>query len=620
MPDRVKLALTAIALALATACSHPPARKVIVIGVDGMDPAFVSSHWNSLPHLSDLRRRGAFSPLSTTNPPQSPVAWTTFITGLDPAQHGVFDFVQRNPSTLEPYSSFGHIAESRFQLPLGPYLLPLWPARAERLYSGAPFWQFLANSGISATIYRVPNNYPPVHAGLALAGMGTPDLRGTLGTFTYFTSDPEQLTHSVSGGEFVHVDPFHGEVTLTLEGPPNPLRADRKPATAEIQADIDPEDDAARFISGNQMAVLKPGEWSSWFTAEFPLMPGFASTRGMVRIYVLELHPYFRVYVSPLNADPTDSALPISYPAKFARGIASRIGPFYTTGIPEDTAALRQGVFNLPQFLSQTNLVAEDEHRLFTAALGQYHDGLLFFYFSTVDQNSHVLFGVRDDQLLQTYQSIDKAIGEAVHAHPGADFIVLSDHGFTTFNRAVHLNRWLADHDWLVTHTATASGIDWSHTQAYSLGLNGLYLNLAGREAHGIVHPGPEARHLLDQIRAALLAWRDPANGNPIVDTVTSPDPDYSQANRAPDLIVGYAPGYRASWQTALGDAPNREIEDNTDPWLADHCVDPAHVPGVLFSTLPLHATNPALKDLPVSILRLYHLTPPHAMQGKNLF
>jgi predicted AlkP superfamily phosphohydrolase/phosphomutase len=620
MPERTRFTLTFLALALSTACSHPPARKVIVIGVDGMDPGFVQSHWNSLPNLSELRRRGAFSPLTTTDPPQSPVAWTTFITGLDPSAHGVFDFVHRNPATLESESSFGRVAQPSLQLPLGPYLLPLWPARAERLYSGTPFWQLLASHDVPATIYRVPNNYPPVQAGQALAGMGTPDLRGTPGTFTYFTSDPEQLTHSVPGGEIVHVDPFHGEVTLTLQGPPNPLRADHKPATAEIQVDIDPEEDGARFTSGRDMAVLQPGEWSSWLSAEFPFMPGIASARGIFRIFVVELHPYFRVYVSPLNADPTDPALPLSYPSNFVRNIASRIGRFYTTGIPEDTAALRQGIFNLPQFLSQSNLAAKDEHRLFTDALAHYHDGLLFFYFSTLDQNSHVLFGIRDDQLLQTYQSIDNAIGEAVHAHPGADFIVLSDHGFTTFNRAVHLNRWLADHDWLVTHTATAAGIDWSRTQAYAFGLNGLYLNLAGREAHGIVHPGPEARHLLDEIRAALLAWRDPADGNPIVESVTEPNPAPSLANRAPDLIIGYAPGYRASWRTALGDAPNREIKDNTDPWVADHCVNPARVPGVLFTTLPLHAASPALKDLPVSILHLYRLTPPPEMTGKNLF
>jgi len=61
-----------------------------------MDPAFVERHWADLPNLARLRQRGSYSHLETTDPPQSPVAWSTFITGLDPGEHGIFDFVHRD--------------------------------------------------------------------------------------------------------------------------------------------------------------------------------------------------------------------------------------------------------------------------------------------------------------------------------------------------------------------------------------------------------------------------------------------------------------------------------------------------------------------------------------------
>src|SRR5436190_21930002 len=70
--------------------------SLIVLGVDAMDPNFVERHWNSLPNLARLRDQGYFGRLGTTTPPQSPVAWSTFITGLEPGEHGIFDFVHRD--------------------------------------------------------------------------------------------------------------------------------------------------------------------------------------------------------------------------------------------------------------------------------------------------------------------------------------------------------------------------------------------------------------------------------------------------------------------------------------------------------------------------------------------
>jgi hypothetical protein len=553
---------------------------VIAIGVDGMDPVFVEHHWSDLPNLAKLRKSGAYSHLATTNPPQSPVAWSTFITGLDPAEHGIFDFVHRDPVTREPYLSTDKTIGPRFTLALGPWELPLSSSHVESLRKGRAFWEYLTDQGIPVSITRIPANYPPSSAGHELAGMGTPDLRGTQGTFTYFTDDPVETSHEVSGGLIRRIDIQANHAELTLEGPPNALRRDHAYATQNIIADIDPDRPYVRLGIGATRAILKEGEWSDWIPVEFPLLPHAVSTHGIIRIFAKQLHPRFELYVSPVNIDPHDPALPISTPASYSRDFDT----YSTLGIPEDTSALRQGVLNLPQFLSQTQLVFREERHLLDEALSRFTSGFLFFYFSSVDQNSHILWGKHDDELLKVYRAVDDAIGEVARREPDAALIVMSDHGFASFDHAVNLNTWLI-----------SRGLQ---QKAYALGLNGLYLN--DKSAAG-------------EIRRQLLEL-------PAIASVTASNASPDNRAIAPDLIVGYKAGYRASWETALGEAPPGIINDNDDAWIADHCIDPAAVPAVLFATRPIRQTAPSLKDLPVSLLSLYGVVQPSQMKGHNIF
>ncbi|MDE3198891.1 MAG: alkaline phosphatase family protein, partial [Acidobacteriota bacterium] len=313
-----------------------------------MDPGFVERHWNDLPHLKRLRDSGTFSRLRTTTPPQSPVAWSTFITGLDPDDHGIFDFVHRDPQTHEIFLSTGRTIEPSFRIPLGPYEIPLRGGRVESLRRGTPFWKTLSGRGVPVTVIRMPTNYPPLRDGREISGMGTPDLRGTQSTFTFYTDAPGQSNHAVSGGMIQHVSVVNHHADLALEGPPNTLRRDRAYATVRLAVDIDPERPVARLQVGDRMAVIQQGEWSDWLAADFPLIPHLASAHGMFRVFAKQLHPGFELYVSPINIDPTKPVLPVSYPESFA----ANLGRFYTVGIPEDTSAIRQGVFDLPQFLS----------------------------------------------------------------------------------------------------------------------------------------------------------------------------------------------------------------------------------------------------------------------------
>lgn len=571
-----------------------------------MDPGFVERHWSDLPNLDQLRRRGSFSRLRTTMPPQSPVAWSTFITGLSPEEHGIFDFVHRDAATMVPYSSMDKTEEPRFVLPMGPYRIPLSSSRVTSLRRGKTFWEILTEHHVPATVIHMPTNYPPVPAGNGLSGMGTPDLLGTQGTFTFFSSESDQISRAVSGGRIVKVAMAGGHAVLSIPGPENLLRKDRAASSAELVIDVDTREPVARLAIGDSVVILREGEWSGWIPVEFSLIPHLASAHGMVRVYAKQLHPALGLYVSPVNVDPVSPSLPVSVPASYSQDIAADIGRFYTLGIPEDTSVWRQGMFEMPEFLSQASLVMRDENKLLEYSLRRFEEGLLFFYFSSVDQNSHMLWGKHDAELLKVYQAVDSAIGRVMREQPSAELMVMSDHGFAPFERAVHLNTWLDAHGF--------------RSRAYAMGLNGLYLNLAGREAHGVVHPGEEQRRLLNELWEKLLAFRDPFNGRAVIEKVVETHVSGVNAQVAPDLIVGYAPGYRASWQTGLGDAGRTEIEDNADPWIADHCINPDDVPGVLFTSRPVMVGLPGLEDLTVSILAEFGVPREPEMHGRRIY
>jgi predicted AlkP superfamily phosphohydrolase/phosphomutase len=626
------VALLAVSLFLATGCQHVPVttHRLIVLGVDGMDPGFIERHWDVLPNMAALRRSGDFRRLGTTIPPQSPVAWSTFITGMDPGGHGVFDFVHRDPATMQPFSSMAETDEPVHTLSIGPYRLPLSAGHVRLLHQGTAFWQLLEEHGVPSIVIRIPNNFPPLPSKAeALAGMGVPDLQGTFGTFAFYTDDPLELSHDVAGGQIVKVQPQDGHVVLRIAGPPNTLRKDRAQTSVSMTVDVDPREPAARFRLGDSLFIVNEHEWSPWIHAEFPLIPGLKSMRGMFRVYARQYHPDLQLYVSPVNLDPAAPALPISTPDSYSRELADAIGPYYTQGIAEDTAVYRAGYFDLHDYLSQSALVADDEFSLLRQTMHEFKTGLLFFYFSTLDQNSHMLWGKHDDELLKTYQRVDRAIGWVMARAGSATLMVMSDHGFARFDRAFHVNSWLRSEGFLhlddpgvVDAGEGFAHVDWSRTQAYAMGLNGLYVNLRGREKNGIVADGTDRAEVLRRISERLLALRDPKDGATVIDAVYEPRKVFRghDLEFAPDLIIGYAAGYRGSWQTALGATPASILEDNRDLWIADHCIDPREVPATLLANRPIRLNDPNLADLTVTILKEFGVLPTSQMLGRPVF
>jgi predicted AlkP superfamily phosphohydrolase/phosphomutase len=295
----------------------------------------------------------------------------------------------------------------------------------------------------------------------------------------------------------------------------------------------------------------------------------------------------------------------------------------------QDTAAWRQGVFDRSEYIAQSRQVSTDHLKLLYNGLSRFHGGFLFFHFFGVDQDSHMLYGKYDDDLLNTYKMVDQAIGRVREKIGDATLIVMSDHGFARFDRAVHLNNWLMKEGFLTLDDPKNAGdeelfphVDWSKTQAYSVGLNGIYLNLQGREREGIVAPGAEADAILKRIADRLAAARDPENGKPMVGGVALPHSDFHGAmlETAPDLIVGYMPGYRSSWQTALGAVPAGMVQDNTEAWRADHCILARFVPGVLISNRKSRAADPHLYDLTVSLMHEFGIGPGPGMIGQSIY
>jgi predicted AlkP superfamily phosphohydrolase/phosphomutase len=629
--------------------------KVLVIGFDGMDPILVRQWMDQglLPNLAKLRQMGGYSELTTSVPPQSPVAWSNFITGMDPGGHGIFDFIHRDAKTYLPYLSTSKAETPQKFWNVGKYKIPRDVAEMRLLRRGRAFWEYLGEAGIPATIFCVPANFPPVPGPFrSLAGMGTPDLLGGYGSFTYFTDNPPPVDpeKEISGGKVIPVEVAQGVVEGALIGPKNtyvevPEGGSAPDVELPFRVYVDRDSDAAVIEINGERFVLKVGEWTDWIRVDFTMIPGVMTVGGNVRLLLRSVSPSFGLYVSPINIDPRDPAMTISTPDDYSAELAAaRGGAFHTQGIPEDTKALSAHVTTNAEFLQQAQTVLAERLDLYRYELSRFDDGLLFFYFSSSDQVTHMFWRTMDhahpayrpdedaaytDVIRDVYRQLDAALGEAMaKLDDKTTLLVMSDHGFSPYYQSFHLSTWLLDNGYVKLKDPTDRksefliNVNWYGTKAYTLGINGLYLNLVGREKFGIVGAA-DADRLLDEIATKLLAVRDPATGHQAISRVYKTSQAYHgpHAKEAPDLIIGYARGYRSSWETALGKFPDGSLlRPNDDAWSGDHCMTTEEVPGVLFSNKPIKLANPALLDLPLTILELFGLPRPKDMQGKNVF
>ncbi|MBQ34757.1 MAG: hypothetical protein CME04_00055 [Gemmatimonadaceae bacterium] len=635
------------------ACGQTSAPRLFVLGIDGLDPTILQRLMGAgrMPNFQSLAQRGGMTSLATTMPPQSPVAWSSFITGLPPEGHGIFDFVHRDADGLELFLSTS---------------CPGVDGDMELHRRGAPFWDLLVAAGVPATIFRVPANFPPSPAPAtnwtcgcslrAFAGMGTPDLLGSYGTFTLFTDGDYQIPEAVAGaGEFlppggrlavpggrvVSVPLWEGVTPIVLDGPD--LEGETRRVEGRLFVDL--EVDAVHLSLQEADLVLRPGEWSRWVELDFGRRPaGLGSVQAITRFYLRSTDPLW-LYTAPLNLHPREPLMPISVPAEAAAALAEE-DLYYTQGMPADTKALTSSVFTEAEFLAQVEVTLAEREGHLNAELARFDAGLLFFYVHSLDQVSHMLWRAADaghpgyrvdlqphaSAIDEHYERMDQLLGKALEGLqrgglPDVAIMVISDHGFAPYTRSVNLNRWLVDQGLLVladsvetpTNLLEPSVVDWSRTRAYALGLNAVYLNLRGRETHGIV-TADKASILRRDIAAALAKVLDPQDGSAVVEKVYELTPPDSVAHLAPDLLVGYARGYRSSGGSAIGRIDAEWITDNLSAWSGDHCMAADVVPGVLVASDPFTVGTPALWDIPVSILDHYGVAPPAGAVGRTIW
>jgi predicted AlkP superfamily phosphohydrolase/phosphomutase len=612
-----------------------PVRRVVVIGLDGLEPTLVEPMLaaGELPHLARLREAGGYSRVQTTCPAQTPVAWSTFATGVNPGGHGIYDFLRRDPGTYLPDFGLNRYEQKNiFSAP-----------RAVNLRRGTPVWEVLSAAGIAATILRCPCTYPPDNLrGLMLSGMGVPDLRGSLGTATFYTSDG-----AVKAQESESVVPVSvkGNTSQThLLGPRNPRT--RAHFTCDLTLQLNPANRQLTVCSEGQPRTLQvaEGAWSEWLKVKFKTGL-LQAVSGMVRFHLVRLEPVLELYASPINFDPDTPLFPISSPPTYARELAAQLGTFYTTGMVEDHGGLNNGRFDEAAYLDQCAQVLRERERMMLHELERLREGLFFCLFDTPDRVQHMFWRFREPEhpanarhgagawehvIREHYRACDVVVGKALqYSNTETLCIVLSDHGFNSFRRGVNLNTWLHDHGLLALQDCVQPGeeasgffrhIDWGRTSAYALGLAGIYLNLQGREGQGTVELS-RAEEVKTVIIRGLTGLVDPEHGQVAVRSVVAREQVYSgpYVAEAPDLIVNCSPGYRVSWGTALGGVPRGTFEDNTKKWGGDHIIDPAQVPGVLFMNRPFRGDGARLLDLAPTMLAALGVPKHPAMEGGSI-
>ena len=685
--------------------------KVVVLGFDGADARLVEKWMEEghLPHLERLSETGAYQRLLPTNPPQTPVSWSTFATGLDPGQTTIFDFLKRDPVTYFPDFAMISLEEEPFlkgkdnpmvlglaaglavailafgltalltrrplialvvglALGAGAFAggrafvaenIPVKKPKAVNNRQGMPFWAIAGQNGIRSTVIRVPATFPPdaYPNGRLLSGLGVPDIRGTFGTYSYYTS--EIFTSDVDtekGGKVVPLDVEPGVSSLEsfIYGPFNKLFDDPPEIDIPLGLAFDWENKVVRATASGREIELTPGGWSDWVPLTFPIN-SLIKVKGMSRFHLISMEPELKLYMSAVNFDPTKPPFPISHPKGFARQIYDRIGYWKTLGWALDTWALDEHVIDEATFKDDMDYTVGKFEEILHEFLEDPADRLYVQIFYFTDRAGHMFWRLMEpdhpgydaeiaadhkDTILDSYKRMDDIVGWTLdHMPEDATLLICSDHGFSSWQRSFNVNTWLWQNGFLalkgdqdVTQKTLDDlfvggefwpNVDWPRTQAYALGLGAIYINLLGRESEGIVPPGEEYERIREAIIQRMEAHVDTSTGLRPVSRVYRREEMYSQfdPDLIPDLRMGNSLGYRVSWQTSLGGIPKDLFEIHTDKWSADHCsLDPELVKGIFFANRPvLSDREPYIGDLCPTILELLGVPIPQGLSGQTI-
>ncbi len=671
----------------ALACGGTPRRapskysqKLVILGFDGMDPHLVE-RWMSdgkLPNISRLAQRGGMHPLTTTHSPESPTAWASFATGMNAGKHNIYDFLVRDTTTYLPDLGMVKRTPPKFLLDYFPVSRP----KVESTRGGTSFWVVGGRAGVRSDILTVPVTFPPedVPNGNLLSGLPLPDIRGTMGTFSYYATDLSRYEegNTEMGGILKHLV-FEGDTAVTdLEGPPSPIvrkqiedirrrgpnlaEADRA-RIAELQAVQDVRvpmtirwnrgaKTASIDIQGDTIQ-LRQGEWTKWIDLTFKVNL-LVKPHGMVQMLLMNAGNELQLYISPVNFEPGRPPVPMSSPASFAGDLYRQLGYYRTLGWAEATWPLNEGRMDEKTFMDDLMVAFDDRARVILNRIDAGDWDLMVGVIESTDRVQHMMWRLIDpkhpmydaalaaqfgDSIERVYRKADAFVGEVVRrVGPDVPILIVSDHGFHTWRKAVNLDTWLVQQGYLAVTGQQAGdkkladlfgggtfweNVDWSRTRAYAMGIGQIYFNLRGRESKGIVSPGAEASQLADELSAKLLTMKDPDDGTPIVRAVYKRDDIYrgEYLQNAAELQVGMSEGYRVSWQTTLGGSPAGIVYPNTRKWSADHGgYDFAITAGVLVSNRPITTKTPSIMDIAPTVLKYFNVPIPGDVDGKPIF
>ncbi len=636
--------------------TRPVTTQVVVLGFDGADPNLLSK-WmaeGKLPNLARLAQTGTFRPLRTTNPPESPVAWASFATGLNPGGTGIFDFLTRDPQTYLPELALVSREKPKFLFGL----VPVKPPKVTNERSGVPFYKAAADAGYKTTVIRMPLEFPPtaLPGGKLWAGLGVPDVRGTWGTFFYFGSDltPWDVGDTEFGGKLVRLELNGNQASSSIEGPVDPTAKSFQRISIPVQFTISPESNAVTIRLADRSETIGEKQWSGWFLVKFHITP-LLSVRATCRFYSLQVSPDLRLYMSPLNLDPETPPLPVSAPESYLAELVKRHGEVKTLGWWHDTWALNEEKIDEGVFLEDLLRTDRQQADITLDELKSDPPSLLVSVFTGTDSVSHMFFRLLDPQhprydaelarkygdgILRVYQAMDQTVGEIERAmKPGATLLIVSDHGFHTWRKGFNTNTWLVENGYMALKNPGAQektynldqlfgqgsffpNVDWSRTRAYALGLGQIYLNLIGREKFGILERSRETDRLLQEIRQKLMQFRDPDTGGPVVQNVYLGSEIFHGArmSRAPDLQIDFRDGYRTSWQTSLGAIPAGIVVANMKKWSGDHCAsDPSDTSGIFLSNRQVIGAEPSIMDIAPTVLGILSIRGPTPVDGAML-
>jgi predicted AlkP superfamily phosphohydrolase/phosphomutase len=684
---RTSALLAALAVAIASlACSGSSPRspsaftqKMVILGFDGMDPHLLQKWMDEgkLPNISALAKRGGFYPLQTTHSPESPTAWASFATGVNAGKHNIYDFLVRDTTTYLPDLGMVTRTPPRFLF----NYIPVSKPKLNSIRGGTSFWVTAGKAGVRSDILTVPVTFPPeeVEHGFMLSGLPLPDIRGTMGTFSYYATDLSRYEEgNTEMGGILRRLVFEGDTaTSDLEGPPSPIVKQKIEAIrrkgpslsesdrarlAELQAIQDVRvpftlhwNRAAKSATidiDGQTIPLEQGKWTPWIDLTFKVN-FLVRLHGMVQMFLANGGNELQLYVSPVNFKPDAPPVPMSWPDGFSATLYKEIGNYRTLGWAEATWALNEGRMDEKTFMDDLMVAFDDRARVILHRLDAKDWDLLVGVIESTDRVQHMMWRLIDpqhplydaalaekfgDSIERVYRRADDFVGEVVkRVGPDMPVMIVSDHGFHSWRKAVNLDTWLVQNGYMVMKGQSADkkladlfgggtfweNVDWSRTRAYAMGIGQIYFNLRGRESQGIVSPGAEAKALADELSARLLTMTDPDDGTPIIRAVYKRDDIYSgpYLQNASELQVGMNEGYRVSWQTTLGGSPPGIVYKNDRKWSADHGgYDFAITSGILVSNRTIATATPRIIDLAPTVLKFFGITIPTEIDGKPLY